>query len=425
MANVGRKAKLTREKFLDAVRRKKTLNDKVIGSYVGMNRSSVYRFKKDNPSIINEAKALLDGNLNLRFTDNISKDSFSQLPVIVEWYDMQITRRVKPKTAKGRISMIYSICKFLKTHPDLLELDRIADLIVEIRNLDDLRYKNLTKEKHKAGTYYSLRTGVRSFFQLIHGISGELLTAKGIGAEASRGAGSSSKQHITKLQRREFEDSLLLAVDEVANMGKLKDTGATPNEVYVEVLNLAIFMYYTGTRIGSDGSDTGCANIRFENEKNSFQPEQYIINLTDKGKGGGIEWDKVLIDDALVRFKRYIVQRFHIPEDNLEARLRTLTGSLFPWVAKNYETECLIMKKALTAIGINVQMQNHFWRHAFAQDFLGASDHNYELTASVGGWKDTGTLKKSYGAMSDASRIRGLRKAMGLKVEDVTYKLMW
>lgn len=83
------------------------------------------------------------------------------------------------------------------------------------------------------------------------------------------------------------------------------------------------------------------------------------------------------------------------------------------------------MKLALERVGVTTKIPNHIWRHTFAQDFLHASDWNYELCASIGGWKDTSTLKKHYGKMSEDAKERGLQKAMGLPVEDVTYELKW
>ena len=90
---------------------------------------------------------------------------------------------------------------------------------------------------------------------------------------------------------------------------------------------------------------------------------------------------------------------------------------------KDYELERKIMKLALNKAGVTTVIPNHIWRHTFAQDCLNATDWNYELVASIGGWKDTNTLKLSYGEMDELARRRGLRKAMGLPVENVTYEL--
>ena len=103
--------------------------------------------------------------------------------------------------------------------------------------------------------------------------------------------------------------------------------------------------------------------------------------------------------------------------------MKEIESYLFPILNKDYQFEVKIMKLALSKAGVTTSIPNHIWRHTFAQDFLNATDWNYELCASVGGWKDTGTLKLSYGEMDEEARRRGLRHAMKLPVEDVTYEL--
>ena len=44
----GRKRRLDRDKYLNAVKRLRTLSDKAIGDYIGVNRSNVNRFKNSN-----------------------------------------------------------------------------------------------------------------------------------------------------------------------------------------------------------------------------------------------------------------------------------------------------------------------------------------------------------------------------------------
>ena len=67
----------------------------------------------------------------------------------------------------------------------------------------------------------------------------------------------------------------------------------------------------------------------------------------------------------------------------------------------------------------------HIWRHTFAQEMLEASGHNYELVASLGGWKNTNVLKNHYGKMSDTKRLEGLMIGMGLKPQIEPRKLIW
>ena len=105
--------------------------------------------------------------------------------------------------------------------------------------------------------------------------------------------------------------------------------------------------------------------------------------------------------------------------------MKKIDSYMFPLIRTNYRLEVSIMRLALEKSGVVTRYPNHIWRHTFAQDFLHASDWNYELCASIGGWRDTGTLKKHYGEMSDDAKERGLQRAMGLEPEDVTYELRY
>jgi len=185
-------------------------------------------------------------------------------------------------------------------------------------------------------------------------------------------------------------------------------------------------MYYTATRIGSTNPKIqGTLSIRMNNIKHILTKKTYRINVLDKGEKGGIEWDKMIIDDGLLKLKQYISERFNINFDDIETKMKTVDSFLFPILNGNYNLERRIMRSALEKAGVTTRNPNHIWRHTFAQDCLHATDWNYELVASIGGWKDTGTLKKHYGKMTEMAKERGLRQAMKLTVEDVTYKLMW
>lgn len=196
--------------------------------------------------------------------------------------------------------------------------------------------------------------------------------------------------------------------------------------IYCEMKGLTYFMYYTGSRIGANYSGKqGSLNMRMNNTKHILTKDKWSINLLDKGEKGGIEWDKILIDDGLKKLKQYISNRFNMDVGDVEAMMKSIDSFLFPILNGNYKLERKIMKLAFERIGVTTRNPNHIWRHTFAQDFLHASDWNYELYASIGGWKDTGTLKKYYGEMSEDAKERGLMKVMGLPVEDVTYELRW
>ena len=115
----------------------------------------------------------------------------------------------------------------------------------------------------------------------------------------------------------------------------------------------------------------------------------------------------------------------------MESELPNKTKHLFPSFISgekaNLDKLRIINKKCLDEAGLRYKdyMPNHIWRHTFAQDFLAATNWNYELCGSVGGWDSTITLKRHYGEMGEKPKNDGLRKAMGLPVEEITIELRW
>ena len=94
---------------------------------------------------------------------------------------------------------------------------------------------------------------------------------------------------------------------------------------------------------------------------------------------------------------------------------------------KEYRKVRETFRKCLIKAGLPYTdfMPCHIFRHTFAQDCLDATDHNYEFVASTGGWKNSKILKDCYGEISEQAKERGLRRAMGLPVKEVTYLLRW
>ena len=134
----------------------------------------------------------------------------------------------------------------------------------------------------------------------------------------------------------------------------------------------------------------------------------------------------MLIDDALIKMKEYLSIRFKINIEDLEKKIPLINDTyLFPFWFNKVDYIRSINKEALRRIGVLTVIPCHLFRHTYAQDGLHATDFNYELVASIGGWTDTATMKRHYGEMSDDAKERGLRKMMGLPVEDVTYELRW
>ncbi len=418
---MGRKGRITEQMYLDTVLKVKSTSDIDIADYLKMDRTTVYRFRVSNPDVFEKAKKSLDEISDLKFYDKYrSLEVFEQLSVIQKWKEMQINRpsRVKDKVIRNRISALFNVCNALSMHPENMNVEEVAKFVVKMR---DAKRDKIKVPKGLA--FYYIRKPLRSFFMLVYKISGEYLTGIGIDAGRSSGAGSQAKEKVTKEQRENFMPILKNVVYEFAEKGRLN--GIDPEMFYYEMEGLTYFMYYSATRIGKE-ENRGCLHIKLNNPKHRLEKDGFWrINLIDKGKKDGIEWDKPLIDHGKEMLKEYLVKRFKLNYDSLERDVINVDSLMFPILHDNYTKELNVMRETLRRVGKSTKISNHIWRHTFAQDFLLATGYKYELCASIGGWTDTGTLKRHYGAMSEEAKERGLREAMGLPVEKIDTYLRW
>lgn len=240
----------------------------------------------------------------------------------------------------------------------------------------------------------------------VHNVSGQHLTNMGVGKEKLLGYGKYSKQRVPRLVRHRFEKTLEKYADDYI--------------VYLEALNCCKFMYYTSARIKATLS------FRFSVNRFELLDDMWVFEVIDKG---GIKWKKIFVGHSLKEIKEYCSERFKIPLNELELKLPQVSDHLFPSFVNNdtIKDDKLreMVKPALIEAGLSYRKfpPLHIWRHTFAQDFLSASDWNYELCASLGGWKSTKILKEVYGEMGLNPRVRGLKKSMGLGVEEERHEL--
>ncbi len=119
-----------------------------------------------------------------------------------------------------------------------------------------------------------------------------------------------------------------------------------------------------------------------------------------------------MTDWSLITFREYVKKRFNVTDDILEEKVREL-GLAFPSAYKrehSHKDISTIIRIALHLAGKDTEIPTHIWRHTFAQDGLEATNYNYELIASLGGWESTTILKKHYGNMSDLAKLNGLNE---------------
>jgi integrase len=400
MANRGRKVKLTIDSFRDAVKKKRTLSESVLCECLGLNRITIYRFKLNNPEVLKEMEEFIKQYENVTFNGFVSFDVFQNIIQIIDWIDIMQQRELTKTTIQNNLRGLYRVCKSLQVHPQKLNVDIVSKLINDMKML-----KRDNKDVPRGLSYSTIRCSIRSYFTTVLGISGEILSAKGIDMGATERSGEFSKERVTQEQRKIFQDTLKKAIIDYRDKNNNGIELTKYPLFYEELLALCEFCYYTGTR------KTAALNVNLSNAKNNYTNKIWTINIIDKGKKGGKKWEKILTEFALNDFREYAKKRFNIPDDALELKIREV-GYAFPSALKRENGRSdisTIIGLALHYAGKDTAIPTHIWRHTFAQDGLDATGHNYELVASLGGWDSTTILKKHYGNMSDNAKLKGLR----------------
>ena len=402
----GRKEAFDRNEYLAAVKKRMTVSPSVLASELGTTRQAVYSFFKRYPEAKGEAEELLKGIGEAEFSIRMNSfENFQNIHSVKRWAEMYARKLVSEGKARSHVRALWYMCNHLNVHPMKCTPEQVSKVIVEMRD------KTFRGEQPPRGlSYYSQREAWRGYFQMIRGVPGQVLSDLGVDAMASHGSGKHSKQRLTQAQREQFRQGLLELCRNPKNHFNY--------DHYLEGLAAAKFMYYTGTRRAAT------CNIDFQNCRFELTPDLWMIEITDKGRRGGIKWEKVLIGHALDEMKDYIAERFGITED-LETEVPKQISALFP---SYYGKENLLSsayRQAFKVVGIRMTIPVHIFRHTFAQDCLDATDWKYEMVATLGGWKNTYILKKHYGEMGRAPKLRGLRAAMGLPTEVVTKELRW
>lgn len=399
--------------FLECVKRTFTLSDTKLALCLDVGRTTVWRFKQDpnNAQVMKDAEEFLasfdEDNISPK---NMSYDVFLQLHPIRKWERSMNARMVSKKKQGAWIRTFYNLCKHLNVLPGKIKIEQCARIVNEQK---EAYYRNEAQTK---GIYYSsLRESVRGFFMSVHNMSGLYMKNLGIGTEALKGSGKYARQKVPQNVRHKFEQILI---------EKMRETGEIE---YFEALGNCKFNFSTGTRISASLA------FSFKTNEYSLTKNKWSFEIFDKGsKGKQLRWTKILMGNLLEGFKRYCSQRFEIPLEDLEDELPLRTGYLFPSFVKEdgepNDTKIRgIVKPALIEAGIQYKdfPPLHIWRHTFAQEALLATNYNYELVASIGGWVNTRILKGHYGQMGETAREKGLMKMMGLKVVEETHEVEW
>lgn len=410
---MSKRQSFTADEFLECVKRIYSLSDTKLGSCLGSDRSTVYRFKqkKENAPVVKAAEEFLeslsDENIDPR---NMTFEVYRTMIPIIKWEKSMRARRVGEPRIIAWMRAFWYVCRNLGILPSKITVEQAAALCVRQRN------KYYEGEPQERGLHYSsIREGIRGFFMSVHNMSGLYLKNLGVGTEALMGSGKYARQKVPQDVRHRLEEILVT---------RMKTEG---DIAFYEALGNCKFNFSTGTRISASLA------FGFNSREFELKPHKWMFEIFDKGtRGVPRRWEKILMGDLLVHFKAYCSKRFNLPIRNLEAELPTVTDALFPAFVdgKGEPNDDLIreyVKPALIDAGIPYKdfPPTHIWRHTFAQEALLATDYNYELVASLGGWVNTRILKEHYGEMGESARERGLLKMMGEDVPDETHELKW
>jgi integrase len=370
---MGRPQTLSTEDLLHAIKLYLTTSETELSGRLNISRQTIYRKMKLIPkeTIVQIFQDLSESDLK---PYQMTYEGFLTIPEVEQFKKALERRQVSRRYKNDRLRWLWHLCVYLKKHPRKLSIDECADFLIALKE------RKISKLNH-----YHVKKVMRSFFQNVYGINGDVLTSKGIDASLDYELGKRAHDRLTPKQRYAF----IKALKEIVEKDSLLNAW----------ISLPYFLYHTATRIE--------ASLKARIEDIEKQEDYWIITVIDKGKhkNGRKIWRKLIIGELKEQL-----------EKNLASRGNIESGFLFPFY---HDKVRLLFIKAYERAGISIPKQPcHIWRHTSAQEFLEATDWNYELCAQTLGWEDPRILRKCYGSMSEKAKEKALRKAMGMPIQE-------
>jgi integrase len=385
----GRKERITTDDVLKAIRHYLTTSPSELAEKLECARMTVYRKMQEIPQdqIDQIFKDLAESELK---PFEMEWETFRQLPEMQE-LDVSLSRaQVSPAYKQEMQRCVFSVCKYLKKRPKSLDqnsVDLLADTWLQLKQ-KKIKIEGCNNEE-------MFRKAIRVLF-LYRGISGKILTAKGITGEHGEGYGKRALDKITIQEREEFLKTLR---EQLISEGLEKEIAIWESLVY--------WLFHTGTRITAS-SQVRIEEINWTGDTNDIQTIGKIL-VVDKGrhKKGRQKWRKLIVGSL----KMKIIA-------NLQSRGNPKEGLLFNGITPDKSADRF--NAVYKIMGLKVHQANHIWRHTASQELLDATDWNYEIVGSILGWSNTNILKECYGKMGESIRERALKKAMGIPIKEET-----
>lgn len=392
MSSDGRPQSVTQEQVLDAVAKYQTVSPSTIGAKLKVSAKTIQRRMKQAGEAA--VKAAL-GNIEDKTLRPAEMEYavFKAISEIDEFYEtLRFKREAGESYTEQMRRTLFRVCVALKTRPTGLTLEQVEAFVVSIKK----------GENKDFGSGYDVRRSLRSWFGF-RGASMQVLTNMGIDAKV----GKRSKQRATARLTQEQRHAILATAETMVQSNYqhlgFKIAFADQPNLALAMLEWFEFKYYTMTRSASTLNATWQPNEKGQWGV-TFKEDMVIVRVVDKGKRGGLEWDKKLIGKAGEYFKGFWL-RIGCPKE----------GRIFPFDGRalNY-----FLRECYAKAGIPEQvykgMTDHIWRHTGAQDLLDATGWNRSIVAATGGWESEDVLKLHYGEVPPRVQENAIRKAMGL-----------
>jgi len=394
---VGRPKAVTKEQLLHAIEMYATDSPTILAKKLNVSRKTIYHRFEEIPrkKIDRILMTLADSTLTPAEMDFTV---FEQIPIVQRYRELlTYNRKVTHGYVKQRIRSLHKLCCVLKIHPLHLDQEHIEECTVLVAKVERGEIETETRYGIQRMGIDSTKKTYRSWFQMMHALSGEFLTIKGIPSNFQEP--KRSRARLTPEQRRAFMRVLEektqknWSCKKGARRGSIK-FGDEP-DLRARMLLLPQAYYYWGSRKK--------ATLQARIQEMQWHNPIAIQRVVDKCN---IEWKKRTAGELLTEFTK-LHEALGKPKEGL-------------WVPFNGGAVGELFKECYEEAGIPENlwrgMPFHIWRHTAAQDMLEATNYNYELTAEILGWVSVDMLKKYYGRISEETVDKSFAEALGMRV---------
>lgn len=394
---VGRRRAVTKEELLHAIEMYATDSVTTLAKKLNVSRVTIYTRLEEIPrkKIDRILMTLADSTLTPAEMDY---SVFEQIPIVQRYREiLMYNRKVSHGYIKQRIRSLHKLCCVLKLHPQHLDPEHIEECSILIAKVERGEIETETRYGTQRMGVDSTKKTFRSWFQLMHALSAEYLTIKGIPSniqEPKRSRARLTPEHRAAFMKvLEQKTQKNWTCKKNARRRSIK-FGDNP-KLRERMLLLPKAYYYWGSRKK--------ATLQARIQEMQWHNPIAIQKVVDKCQ---IEWKKRTAGEFLTEFTK-LHEMLGKPKEGL-------------WFPFNDKAVAELFKECYEEAEIPENlwrgMPIHIWRHTAAQDMLEATNYNYELTAEVLGWVNIDMLKKYYGRVSEETVDKGFAQAVGMRV---------